>query len=66
VAALQNILSPHTDQSLREVENSLESMFHFSISENPIPWLNLNRLFSHPWFSRVWVLQELAVSGTGL
>jgi len=62
LAALQNILAPHTDQSLREVENSLESMFHFSISENPIPWLNLNRLSSHPWF----LLDNTGFSCTGI
>jgi hypothetical protein len=60
---IRNILSPNTRESLEDVKKSLENMVQRYILK--IPWLDLNQLFSHSWFSRVWVLQELAVSRDG-
>jgi hypothetical protein len=60
---LRNILSSDTKPSLFGIKESLENMVQSNIPK--IPWLDLNKLFNHPWFSRVWVLQELAVSQNG-
>lgn len=63
ISDIHNILSSDTKPSLCGIKESLENMVQSSILN--IPWLNLNELFNHPWFSRVWVLQELAVSSNG-
>jgi hypothetical protein len=60
---LRNILSSDTKPSLCGIKESLQNMVQINIPK--IPWLDLNKLFNHPWFSRVWVLQELAVSRNG-
>lgn len=60
---VQNILGSDTKPHLRAIKEGLEKMIQRSGFE--IPWLGLNSFFSRPWFSRVWILQEVSVPQEG-
>jgi hypothetical protein len=61
---VQNILGDSdTKPHLVSIGDRLDNMIKQIGYE--IPWLDLNSLLSRPWFSRIWVLQEVSVPKKG-
>jgi hypothetical protein len=56
---INSILSPDTREDLKTFKDSLEDIVKNTMFK--IPWANLQEFFVHPWFNRVWVIQEMAV-----
>src|SRR5205814_216764 len=60
LADLNNMLASCSNEGLHKIKESLVGMAQRA--DLNINWLAIGSLFQRPWFSRVWVVQEVAVS----
>ncbi|KAK4169692.1 heterokaryon incompatibility protein-domain-containing protein [Cladorrhinum sp. PSN259] len=60
---LAGILHEHAYGS---AESCLQLLHKYSESYAEAGWMQLMNLFAHPWFFRIWVIQELAMASTAV
>jgi hypothetical protein len=60
ISDVNNILSSDVREDLHGIRDSLEALVEQKMFN--IPWHDLNFFFCYPWFSRIWVIQEAAVT----